>query len=1294
MRNGTFYTDVVEFSVTTSAPVAGLTLAHLNLQLLDVVTLASQSNFVASLAGSGDAYLLSIQIVAPFQPRLLRMHVDAAPVGVAPPVAAVPQLDFEYQPPQVAFNYSHEQAHAHTMEFTATFSRHVSNVTLAAFEWDIVPASAAVTPTLVLSNRVALLRFVLQQRVQTSVTVRVTGATAATLVPPVSAASSPTVTYNPHAVTLSTSLAAPSHAFASTLTVVTATFSDAVVGVDESTFVVTVPSGANARVTSVEQSSGNPLVYHATVTTLALPPQQAFMPLTVSVQQDSVVPPVQGDSLQLLYSPPWPVLSSSHGLDGVSTEDTTFTFTATFKDSFTQADAAVSGVTASTFDLQSSNPDSNYGVTLGNPSGSTWTLTVTIQEPEVPSSFSVGIQPRSPGVQPANAASSGRWTVRFSPPAATIKVAYPGTASVAANGFVPSCFTITVVVNALVSGATSSVLGLRFDEYLAGASVTSFTELGNTPVGFTTLVAHVQLPEAVYQASVAIDLQGGLTTPPFVAPEPFVVNYRCNSTTSTVCGQQRRVFNIEQSPRSVSAASIGFTPSGASTAGLTYQWNLLQASGGTELPTTATSQTLDVEGFPVGLTRLGVTVRSSARPLLWVTSDVWVYVFRLQAEAPLGPHQGNDALWLGVSARYRWQGLWPATGVFQVTLTRSGGSQAAVKRLLPPQSDSTPREVRLTVPRDAPAGNYEMSVDMVSDGLFDLPVVAGAQPLTLATSRTVSQVSPLSVVAGAWSSCSSFCGRGIRRRSVWCVAGIGEVPVMVPSRLCTSLGLSWPATWEWCEATQACPTAYWHAGAWGACSVGCGFGQQSRNVTCLSPDGTTSAEGCPDAIRPNATQACSRFECDRYVWTAFAWSRCTQGSCLGERYRHVQCTVAGVDSAHVPNELCDASTKPRERETCSSTSMPECGGARWKLGTLSACSKLCGTGVAKRSVTCVVNASDTVVDDAECVDSGAGPKPEDSIPCNTQPCLRLHLGVWGGCGVPCGGGIQSRQASCYNLGQRVSMVECYNAGMVPWVADVEPGVTQLTETRPCNKHHCPAPRFCDTPNVCGANGTCIVALDACQCHNNFTGTFCQVPPGCPPGVLGVEDKNGDCCVGTLISAEDRTCCPSGIVTPQGLCCPPGTTRLDGCGRCATASSAEVAIDRVGTCCNVRRMTIDRFCCSGRVDDCGVCNGVGACPRETEVVFNSSVYHTPVALYTTGALPLYLADLQSKAHLTSGTSISTKDLRVVSVEQVARVVYCGCTIAGPDMVCLWLCVFPGWIVECDVLCSDRGSGSRH
>lgn len=184
--------------------------------------------------------------------------------------------------------------------------------------------------------------------------------------------------------------------------------------------------------------------------------------------------------------------------------------------------------------------------------------------------------------------------------------------------------------------------------------------------------------------------------------------------------------------------------------------------------------------------------------------------------------------------------------------------------------------------------------------------------------------------ASRWSPCSSRCGHGTRTRTVEC-----------PSKNasdCLDQDGSRPAREEQCHDVSGCR---WDAGAWSSCSVRCGVGAQTRNMSCA--EGSLEEDCLARTPQPKSEQSCRATEGCEWLGD---WSGCTSACGTGERTRSVSCVPAHgpvpEGCGQAPGAVSIALTEP-----CVNT-----GGCRWDVGQWGTCSNGCGVGKQQRSVAC------------------------------------------------------------------------------------------------------------------------------------------------------------------------------------------------------------------------------------------------------------------------------------------------------------------------------------------------------
>eukprot|EP01006_Ploeotia_vitrea_P034698 TRINITY_DN65790_c14_g1_i2.p1 TRINITY_DN65790_c14_g1~~TRINITY_DN65790_c14_g1_i2.p1 ORF type:complete len:1985 (+),score=893.63 TRINITY_DN65790_c14_g1_i2:504-5957(+) len=251
---------------------------------------------------------------------------------------------------------------------------------------------------------------------------------------------------------------------------------------------------------------------------------------------------------------------------------------------------------------------------------------------------------------------------------------------------------------------------------------------------------------------------------------------------------------------------------------------------------------------------------------------------------------------------------------------------------------------------------------------------------------------------GNYGACSVECGGGTETRTVVCKSNTGAVAAD------SSCPQPKPATSQSCN-TQACVTYSWHTGTPGTCSKSCGGGTQTRTVTCKGSDGNTYADNKCSGTKPATTLDCNTQACTSYFWDEKEWSTCSKTCGDGTQTRTVQCK--GSDGQLHDESNCPA-PKPATSRSCNQGACPT---YSWSSGEWSSCSVACGGGTQTRTVECK-SSTGPVVDDSYC--SGAGTKPATSQSCNTAACETYNWEElqWGPCSKTCGDGTRSRVVRC------------------------------------------------------------------------------------------------------------------------------------------------------------------------------------------------------------------------------------------------------------------------------------------
>ncbi|CAJ1074713.1 LOW QUALITY PROTEIN: papilin [Xyrichtys novacula] len=232
---------------------------------------------------------------------------------------------------------------------------------------------------------------------------------------------------------------------------------------------------------------------------------------------------------------------------------------------------------------------------------------------------------------------------------------------------------------------------------------------------------------------------------------------------------------------------------------------------------------------------------------------------------------------------------------------------------------------------------------------------------------------------GSWSACSRECGSGYQSRLVFCTIDNESYP----DYLCASLPR--PQTNRTCNPHPCPQVRSWRTGEWNACSVTCGGGSQVRRVECISHD-ASGPRVVEDAVcaayaeAPLSLQTCNMHQCAEY--RASRWSACSVTCGSGQQTREITCIGSG--GMRLDETTCSALPRPSAVRPCE---MAACSSLRpreisWHVGEWGLCSRSCGSGSRDRQVTCSDRDGNLYAVD-QC---SAHPKPATVERCNTQSC--------------------------------------------------------------------------------------------------------------------------------------------------------------------------------------------------------------------------------------------------------------------------------------------------------------------
>ncbi|XP_066458569.1 A disintegrin and metalloproteinase with thrombospondin motifs 12 isoform X2 [Eleutherodactylus coqui] len=167
---------------------------------------------------------------------------------------------------------------------------------------------------------------------------------------------------------------------------------------------------------------------------------------------------------------------------------------------------------------------------------------------------------------------------------------------------------------------------------------------------------------------------------------------------------------------------------------------------------------------------------------------------------------------------------------------------------------------------------------------------------------------------GSWSDCSATCGAGMRYQVARCVSkGKG----VVKNTFCDTNEQPMPRQ-KMCNL-QDCPARWW-TGEWQECSATCGaMGEKKRTVLCIRTLGVDEqalpSEDCHHLTKPKNYISCNRDISCPSDWSVSNWTECSVTCGGGVRTRNVTC-------AKYNNESCDPSKKPFSKSLCGLQQCP------------------------------------------------------------------------------------------------------------------------------------------------------------------------------------------------------------------------------------------------------------------------------------------------------------------------------------------------------------------------------------
>uniref|UniRef100_A0A8C2ZY60 Papilin b, proteoglycan-like sulfated glycoprotein n=1 Tax=Cyclopterus lumpus TaxID=8103 RepID=A0A8C2ZY60_CYCLU len=198
----------------------------------------------------------------------------------------------------------------------------------------------------------------------------------------------------------------------------------------------------------------------------------------------------------------------------------------------------------------------------------------------------------------------------------------------------------------------------------------------------------------------------------------------------------------------------------------------------------------------------------------------------------------------------------------------------------------------------------------------DANTVHSAAPVAFAPRETQSYIYKV----GVYDQCTASCNGGMQYRSVECWVQDPANPRVVEESHCITQRLQRHHSQQACNM-QPCAAEY-SVSSFSVCSVTCGEGQQTREVTCVGSRGDRLADhACRGLARPPSVQACRRPACSTHItWHVTVYGLCTRSCSGGVRERRVGCFDTDLNPS--PEARCGTATKPLSVETCNTQPCP------------------------------------------------------------------------------------------------------------------------------------------------------------------------------------------------------------------------------------------------------------------------------------------------------------------------------------------------------------------------------------
>ncbi|XP_058819345.1 protein madd-4 isoform X1 [Topomyia yanbarensis] len=181
-------------------------------------------------------------------------------------------------------------------------------------------------------------------------------------------------------------------------------------------------------------------------------------------------------------------------------------------------------------------------------------------------------------------------------------------------------------------------------------------------------------------------------------------------------------------------------------------------------------------------------------------------------------------------------------------------------------------------------------------------------------------------------------------------------------------------------------TYSWREEGYTSCSASCLGGVEELIINCIRDDTgkIVSPFLCSPETKPEARiRTCNDIPCPPR-WNYSEFTPCSKSCGFGIQTREVTCihevTRGGENTMIVPNSMCTTKPQP-DRQYCNIIDCP----VRWEVSDWSKCSKPCGGGIKERRVECkqIMAQEHKVERPASMCPSS---KPPDKKPCNSKAC--------------------------------------------------------------------------------------------------------------------------------------------------------------------------------------------------------------------------------------------------------------------------------------------------------------------